>query len=64
MSNFQSQMASHDAKLVAMYSALAKLSAIDFCFLLNQEIALDPKLKQQLEVFFLSVVLPAQSTSE
>jgi hypothetical protein len=45
-------MDSQLAKLVAMYSASAELSATEVCFLLNQEITTDPKLKQHLEVLF------------
>jgi hypothetical protein len=56
-------MASHAAKLAAMYSSSTELNATDFCFLLNQETTPDPKLKQQPEVLFLSIVLPAQSAS-
>jgi hypothetical protein len=57
-------MDSHDSKLAVGYSASAELKEIDFCFLLNQEIAPEPKLKQQPDVLFLSTTLPAQSTSE
>jgi hypothetical protein len=57
-------MASHDAKMAAIYSASVELRAIDFCFLLNQEIAPEPRLKQQPDVLFLSTLLPAQSASE
>jgi hypothetical protein len=38
-------MASQDAKLAVVYSSFAELKAIDFHFLLNQEITLDPKLE-------------------
>jgi hypothetical protein len=57
-------MASHDAKLAAMYSTSAELKATDFCFLLKQEIAPEPKLKQQPDVLFLSTLLHTQSASE
>jgi hypothetical protein len=42
---------------VAMYSTSAELNATNFCLLLNQETTLDPKLKQHLEVLFLSTAL-------
>ena len=57
------QIASHVAKLVAMYSASAELSAMDIFFLLYQETAVDPILKIPPDVLFLSVGLPAQSAS-
>ena len=46
-----------------MYSASAELSATDICFLLYQEIVVDPILKIPLDVLFLSVGLPTQSAS-
>ena len=46
-------MASQVAKLAAMYFASVKLSAINLCFLSNQDIIPNPKLKQHIEVHFL-----------
>jgi hypothetical protein len=43
-----------------MYYAYAKMSATKACFLLNQEITNDPKMKQHPEVLFHSTALPAQ----
>jgi hypothetical protein len=62
MNNFINHSASHAAKLAAMYSTLAELNATDLYFLLNQDIILDPMLKQHPEVLFLSFAHPAQST--
>ena len=53
-------MASHAAKLAAIYLASAELSATDLYFLLYQETAVDPILKTPPDVLFLSVGLPAQ----
>jgi hypothetical protein len=64
MSIFLSQIASHDAKLVAIYSAYAELNATGFFFLLNQEITPKPKMKTQLDVLFLFRVFPAQCAYE
>ena len=58
-----SHIASHVAVLVAIYSASTELRATDFCFLLHQDIILDPTLKQYSEVLFRSAELLAQSTS-
>jgi hypothetical protein len=44
-----------------MYYASVVLRTMLDCFLLYQEIMVDPKLKQHPEVFFLSETLPAQS---
>ena len=49
--------------LAAIYSASVILSATEVCFLLNQDIIVDPKLKQQPETLFLSTALRAQSES-
>ena len=45
------------------YSASAELSATDLCFLLYQEIDVEPILKIPPDVLFLSVGLPALSAS-
>jgi hypothetical protein len=72
VNNFQSHIASQLAEHVAMYSApehatmysaSVVLRAMLDCFLLCHEIITDPKLKQHLEVLFLSETLPAQSAS-
>jgi hypothetical protein len=47
-----------------MYYVSLELSAMKFCFLLNQDIIVDPKLKQHLEVLFLFVALSTQSEFE
>ena len=60
---FLIHIASHVAKLVAIYSAYTELSATDLCFLLYQETLVDPILKIPPDVLFLSVGLPAQSVS-
>jgi hypothetical protein len=57
-------MASQLAILAAIYSDFAELSATKICFLLNHVITTEPKLKQHLEVLFLSTALLAQSESE
>lgn len=57
--NLQSQMASQVVVLVAIYYVSVELYATEFCFLLNQEITLKPKLKQLPEVPFLSLALLA-----
>jgi len=46
--------------LATIYPALAVLKAIDFCFLLIQDIEADPKVKQHSEVLLRSTTLPAQ----
>ena len=56
-------MASQLVEHAAMYYASVVLRAILDCFLLCHEIIADPKLKQHLEVLFLSETLPAQSAS-
>ena len=56
-------MASQLARLVVIYSTSIELNAIEYYFLLNHEIIVDPKLKQHLDVLFLSITLPAQSKS-
>jgi hypothetical protein len=61
--SLQIQMASQQEALTAMYSTSAGLIAIEPCFLLNQEITLEPKLKQHPEVLFLLSSPPAQSES-
>ena len=63
LKSFRNQTASQVAMLAAMYSALAVLKATDFCFLLIQEIEVDPKEKQHPEVLFWSTTLPAQLAS-
>ena len=62
-SNFWSQTASVHAEQEMMYSASAILSAIIVFFLLNHDIIAEPKLKQNHEVFFLSLTYSAQSES-
>jgi hypothetical protein len=59
VNNFQSHIASQLAEHAAMYSAYTVLRAILDFFLLCHEIMADPKLKQHLEVLFLSATLPA-----
>ena len=56
-----SQIASHDAKHVALYSAYVEDSAIVGCFLLIQENTPKPKEKQYLEIDFLESTSLAQS---
>jgi hypothetical protein len=56
-------MASQLAVLAAMYSASAELSAMKFFFLPNQDIIVDPNLKQHLEVLFLTAALLSQLES-
>jgi hypothetical protein len=56
-------MASQLVEHAAMYSASVMLGEILDCFLLCHEVMADPKLKQHLEVIFLSETLPAQSES-
>ena len=60
---FLIHIASHAAKIAAIYSASTKLSATDLCFLLYQETVVNPILKIPPDVLFLSVGLPAQSAS-
>jgi hypothetical protein len=57
---FMSHTDSLLAALVEMYYAFAVLWAMEPCFLLDQEIIVEPKLKQYLEVLFWSNVLPIQ----
>jgi len=52
------------AKLVVIYSTSVKLDATKVCFLLNQAITADPKLKQHPKVLLQSVQLPAYSKYE
>jgi hypothetical protein len=52
-------MASQMAEHATMYSASVMLRAILECFLLFHEVIAEPKLKQHLEVFFMSEALPA-----
>jgi hypothetical protein len=47
------------AKYATMYSAFAVLGEILDFFLLCHEVMADPRLKQHLEVVFLSETLPA-----
>jgi hypothetical protein len=61
VSILQIQIASQLARLASMYSASAKLSATECCFLLNHEIIVDPELKKNPKVLFLSITLPFQS---
>jgi hypothetical protein len=63
VSSFLSHTASMLAALVAMYSASVVLWAMEPCFLLDQEIIVEPKLKQYPEVLFRSTLLPIQSES-
>ena len=53
-------MFSQLAVLDAMYFSFVELSATEVCFLLNQDIKVDSKLKKHLEVLFMFVALPAQ----
>ena len=62
-SGFRSHTASLLAALAAVYSAFAVLWAIGLCFLLDQEIIAEPRLKQYPEVLFRSTTLPIQSES-
>ena len=57
-------MASQLAILTVIYSASIKLRVAEVCFLLDHVITADPKLKQHLEVLFLSTALSAQSESK
>jgi hypothetical protein len=63
VNNFLSHIASQLAEHAAMYSSSAVLREILDCFLLYHKIIADPKLKQHLEVIFLSAMLPAQFAS-
>ena len=45
------------------YTSFAELGATEVCLRLNQDIIIDPKLKQHLEVLFLFDPLPSQSES-
>jgi hypothetical protein len=56
-------MASQLEEHAAMYYASVVLREMLDCFLLCHEFMADPKLKQHLEVLFLSKTLPAQSES-
>lgn len=53
-------MVSQLAILATIYSASTMLSAMKVCFLQNQDIIFDPKVKRHPEVLFLSDALPAQ----
>ena len=59
VNNIRSHMASQLAEHVAMYSTFVVLREIPDCFLLYHEVTADPRLKQHLEVLFLSETLPA-----
>jgi hypothetical protein len=60
----KSSFLSHTASLLAtMYYASSVLWAKEPCFLLDQEIIVEPKLKQYPEVLFRSTVLSIQSKS-
>ena len=61
---FHSHTTSLAPKEVAMYYASVELSATEDCFLLNQEIIPDPRLKQHPEVLLRFVELPVQSEFE
>ena len=61
--NFWSHTASLQVEQAAMYYSFVMLSEILVYFLLNHEIMLDPKLKQQPELLFLSLALPSQYES-
>jgi hypothetical protein len=63
VNNFRSHMDSQLVEHAAMYSASVVLRAILDCSLLYHEVMADPRLKQHLEVLFLSETLPAQSES-
>jgi hypothetical protein len=56
-------MAAQLIVLAAMYYTSGELSATELYFLLNQDIIVDLKLKQHLEVLFLSVALRSLSKS-
>jgi hypothetical protein len=56
-------MASQLAEHATMYFTSAMLRAILDCFLLCHEVMADPRLKQHLEVLFLSETLPTQYES-
>ena len=60
-SNLKIHMASHEAVVAAIYYASVELSAMDFYFLMHQEVIPDPRLKQYPLVLFRSTVLLAQS---
>ena len=53
-------MASQLAIMAAMYFASVELSAMEVCFLLNQDIIVDPEIMQHPKVLFLSIALPPQ----
>ena len=57
--NLLSQMDLQLSVSDAMYFASVELNAANVSFLLNQDITLQPKFKQQLEVHFMSPALPA-----
>jgi len=54
LKSFRNQTASQEAMLVAIYFASAVLKAIDFYFLLIQDIEADPKEKQHSKVLLRS----------
>jgi len=56
-------MASHVTQLAAMYSNSVELSATDLCFMLYQEIVIEPILKIPPDVLFLLDGLPSQYAS-
>ena len=61
--NFQRHTASIGPMATATCSTFVELYAFEDCFLLIQEIMVDPKLKQHPDVLFQSVALLAQSES-
>jgi hypothetical protein len=67
LNKFESSFLSHTASLLATFAAMhyasAVLWAMEPYFLLDQEIIVEPKLKQYPEVLFRSTVLPIQSES-
>jgi hypothetical protein len=64
VSNFRSQMTSQLDIIFAMYYFSFEMSATKVCFLLNQVITTDPKMKKHPKVIFLSTALPSQYESE
>jgi hypothetical protein len=63
VNTIQSHTASQLAEHATMYSASVVLRAMLNCSLLCHEVMVDLKLKQHLEVLFLSKTLPAQYES-
>jgi len=63
LKSFYNLIASQQAILATMYSTLALLREIDFCFLLIQEIEADPNEKQHQDMLLRSTTLSAQSAS-